>query len=392
VGGQRPSGKPFEITKQEVVKDNLYKIWNRMSSGSYFPPPVKAVEIPKPHGGGVRVLGVPTIADRVAQTVAAARLEQVVEPLFHDGSYGYRPRRSALDAVAAARRRCWEYDWVIDLDIRAFFDSVPHHLIVTAVEHHAAGLPWVVLYVRRWLTAPLARPDGSLAERGRGTPQGSAISPVLANLFMHYAFDTWLARAFPGVPFERYADDAIVHCASLAQAQQVLAAITDRMAKCGLELHPAKTQIVYCKDANRRGDHEHTSFDFLGFTFRARAVRGKHGTVFTGFVPAISKDALAKLSAQLRSWRIHLRHNLTLGSMARAINPIVRGWLNYYGRFHRTALHPLLRRINHYLMRWLRNKHKRLRGHRKAHRAWQRITTQYPHLFAHWAWTRTAWR
>jgi group II intron reverse transcriptase/maturase len=318
-------------------------------------------------------------------------LEPIFEADFLEVSYGFRPRRSALDAVAACRERCWRYDWVIDLDIQKFFDSVPHDLVVKAVQAHTTD-PWVVLYVKRWLTAPLQHPDGTLAGRDRGTPQGSAISPVLANLFMHYAFDTWITRMFAGVVFERYADDAVIHCASLGQAQQVLAALENRMAECGLRLHPEKTKIVYCRDANRRGNHPHTSFDFLGFTFRARAARSRQGKVFTGFLPAISNNALKKISAQVRSWRIHRRTGRTISDLARAINPIVRGWLQYYGRYYRTALHPLLMRINYYLMRWLRNKHKRLRGFRKAHATWQRITTQYPLLFAHWAWTCQLWR
>jgi RNA-directed DNA polymerase len=233
VGEQKPSGKSFAISKQEVwdaylkvraskgapgadgcsvedfetdLKGNLHKIWNRMTSGSYFPPPV-------PHGGGTRILGVPTVADRIAQTVAAARLGKSVEPKFHQDSYGYRPRRSALDAVGKCRERCWSYDWVVDLDIQKFFDSVPWDLIVKAVEA-STDQPWVILYVKRWLAAPLQMPDGSLAHRDRGTPQGSAVSPVLANLFPHYAFDTWMARRFPAVPFERYVDDAVGHCRS----------------------------------------------------------------------------------------------------------------------------------------------------------------------------------
>ena len=251
------------------LADNLYKIWNRMSSGSYFPPPVRAVEIPKPHGGGTRVLGVPTIADRVAQTAAARFLEPLVEPRFHPDSYGYRPSKSAHDAVGACRQRCWKYDWVIDLDVQKFFDTVPWELVVRAVEA-VTDCRWVLLYVRRWLEAPLQRSDGTLVQRDKGTPQGSAISPVLANLFMHYAFDTWMAREFPGCPFERFADDVVVHCKSRRQAEHVLAAIAVRMGEVGLRIHPDKTRIVYCKDGRRRGDHEHTSFTFLGFTFRAR--------------------------------------------------------------------------------------------------------------------------
>ena len=408
----KSSGKPFDISKREVweayekvkankgapgadgcsiedfgkdLKNNLYKIWNRMSSGSYFPPPVLAVEIPKPHGGGTRILGVPTVADRIAQTVAARRLEKKVEPVFHPDSYGYRPARSALDAVGRCRERCWRYDWVIDLDIQKFFDSVPWHLIVKAVEAHT-DVPWVVLYVKRWLAAPVRLPDGTLAKRDRGTPQGSAISPVLANLFMHYAFDAWMAREFPAVPFERYADDAVVHCKSELQARYVRQAIADRMAEVGLRLHPGKTKIVYCKDSNRRGSYEHTAFTFLGFTFRQRRARNKQGKSFSNFLPAISKDALNKISAEVRSWRLHLRTGHTFSDLARRINPIVAGWMHYYGAFYRSALSPLLQRINAYLMRWIRKKYKRLQGKKKARECWQGITERYPLMLAHWKW------
>jgi RNA-directed DNA polymerase len=269
---------------------------------------------------------VPTVADRIAQTVAAARLEKAVEPLFHPDSYGYRPGRSALDAVAACRKRCWKFSWVIDLDIRKFFDSVPWDLVVKAVEAHADHeTRWIVLYVKRWLAAPLRHPDGSLQERDRGTPQGSAISPVIANLFMHYAFDLWLGREFPAVEFERYADDGVIHCASEHQARKVLAALHERMAETGLALHPDKTRIVYCKDSNRRGSHEHTSFTFLGFTFRPRRARRKDGGRFTSFQPAISKDALKKISAEIRSWRLHRWVNSDGREIAKLINPKVRG-------------------------------------------------------------------
>jgi RNA-directed DNA polymerase len=412
MGKLKISGKPFDISKREVweayekvkankgapgvdgcsiddfekdLKNNLYKIWNRMSSGSYFPPPVLAVEIPKPHGGGTRVLGVPTVADRIAQTVAARRLEEKVEPIFHPDSYGYRPARSALDAVGRCRERCWRHDWVIDLDIQKFFDSVPWHLIVRAVEAHT-DVPWVVLYVKRWLAAPVRLPDGTLAERDRGTPQGSAISPVLANLFMHHAFDAWMARGFPTVPFERYADDAVVHCKSERQARHLRQAIADRMAEVGLRLHPDKTKIVYCKDGNRPGSYEHTAFTFLGFTFRQRRARNRHGKSFSNFLPAISKDALNKISAAVRSWRLHLRTGHTFKDLARRINPIVAGWMQYYGAFYRSALSPLLQRINAYLMRWIRKKYKRLRGKKKARECWQGITGRYPLMFAHWKW------
>jgi group II intron reverse transcriptase/maturase len=413
----KSSGKPFEISKWEVLeayrkvqanggapgvdgvtleefeedlKNNLYKIWNRMSSGSYFPPPVRAVEIPKAHGGGTRMLGVPTIADRVAQTVVAGRLEKKVEPIFHPDSYGYRPNRGPLDAVAACRQRCWKRDWVIDLDVQKFFDSVDHDLVVKAVEAHTDA-PWVVLYVRRWLTAPIQHPDGTVQQRDRGTPQGSAVSPVLANLFLHYAFDAWMAREYPSVPFERFADDAVVHCVSEGQARRVVAAIANRMEEVGLRLHPDKTKIVYCKDGKRRGAYEHTAFTFLGFTFRARAARGRNGQNFTSFLPAISTDALKKISGEVRQWRLHHWTGHTFGEVARRINPIVRGWMQYYGAFYRTALYPLLLRINAYLMRWIRRKYRRLRSFKKAKACWQRINSQHPRLFAHWVWKATSW-
>ena len=365
--------------------NNLYQIWNRMSSGSYFPPPVRAVEIPKSHGG-VRILGVPTVADRIAQTVVAMELEKRVEPKFHSDSYGYRPGRSALDAVGACRRRCWEQDWVVDLDIQKFFDSVRWDLVVKAVEANT-DLPWVVLYVKRWLQAPLQLPDGTLQKRDRGTPQGSAVSPVLANLFLHYAFDMWMAREFPAVTFERYVDDAVVHCESETQARELAAAIGERMKQVGLRLHPDKTRIVYCKDGKRRGSYEHTSFTFLGFTFRQRRVRDKNGRQFSSFNPAISKDALKRLSAEVRSWRLHLRTGHTFAELARAINPIVRGWMQYYGAFYRSAMYQLLSRINAYLVRWIRKKYKRLQARKKAMECWRGITERYPRMFAQWAWT-----
>jgi RNA-directed DNA polymerase len=408
----KSSGKPFEISKREVweawekvkankgapgvdgcsiedfeadLRNQLYKIWNRMSSGSYFPPPVRAVEIPKPHGGGTRTLGVPTVADRVAQTVVARRLEGKVEAIFHPDSYGYRPGRSALDAVEACRRRCWRADWVIDLDIEKFFDSVPKDLVVKAVEANT-DLPWVVLYVKRWLQAPVQNPDGSMLERDRGTPQGSSVSPVLANLFLHYAFDSWLAREFPGVAFERYVDDAVVHCVSEVQARTVLTAIAERMEQVGLRLHPGKTRIVYCQDGKRRASYEHTEFTFLGFTFRQRGMRDKSGRQFSSFNPAISKDALKKISAQVRSWRLHHRTGLDFAEVARRINPIVRGWMQYYGAFYRSAVYPLLSRINAYLVRWIRKKYKRLRAKKKALRCWRGIVERFPRMFAHWIW------
>ena len=368
--------------------NNLYKIWNRMSSGTYFPPPVRAVEIPKPHGGGTRILGVPTVADRIAQTVVAKQLEPRTESIFHDDSYGYRPGRSPHHALEVCRQRCWKKDWLLDLDIQKFFDSIEHSLVVKAVKANT-DQKWVLLYVKRWLVAPLQLPDGTLQQRDRGTPQGSAVSPVLANLVLHYAFDMFLAREFPTVSFERFADDAVVHCVTERQARQVRAALAERLESLGLQLHPEKTKIVYCKDDKRRGAYEHTSFTFLGYTFQPRGAKDRAGQLFVSFQPAVSKDALAKMSAEVRSWRLHLRTGHDLDGLAEWLNPIVAGWMNYYGRFYRSRLHPLLQRINTYLMRWAGQKYKRLRGYRRFTRWWFGIVEREPELFAQWRWVRT---
>ena len=406
----RPEVKPFEIDKrlifeawkkvranqgapgvdavstslfEEQLKDNLYKLWNRMSSGSYFPGPVRGVEIPKEHGAGVRLLGVPNTADRVAQTAAAMWLEARLEPVFHRDSYGYRPGRSAHGALAACRRRCWEKDWVLDLDVRAFFDSVPHSLLLKAVAHHVRE-PWVLLCITRWLKAPMVMPDGTIVAREKGTPQGSPISPILANLFMHYAFDTWMDREFPDCPFERYADDVIAHCGSEDQANRLRAAIAARLGALGLELHPVKTKIVYCKDANRRERHEHTSFAYLGYTFRGRLAQGPRG-YFTGFSPAISNAARKAVGRQIRAWHLNRRSGTDLPSLAKAINPQVRGWVNYYGAFYRSELHFLAWRINEHLTRWAMAKFKRFRGKYAKAMAWLQKTYRHqPGLFAHW--------
>jgi RNA-directed DNA polymerase len=365
------------------VRNNLYKLWNRMSSGSYFPGPVRAVEIPKDHGAGVRVLGVPNTADRVAQTAAAMLLEERLEPIFHPDSYGYRPGRSGLDALAVTRKRCWSYDWVIDLDIRAFFDSVPHDRLLKAVAHHTDER-WVLLYIQRWLKAPMRMADGTEVAREKGTPQGSPISPLLANLFMHYAFDRWMDRDHPVCPFERYADDIVVHCTSEEQARHLLAAIADRLRPLGLELHPEKTRIVYCKDKVRTGDSEHTSFDFLGFTFQGRPVLGRHG-LFVGFNPAISAKAAKAVTKKMRDWHLNRRSESDLASLARWANPHVRGWINYYGAFYRSKMYSLAYRLDQHLIRWAMRKYKRLRGRPTRAASWlAAIRQREPRLFAHW--------
>jgi Retron-type reverse transcriptase len=364
-------------------RNNLYKLWNRMSAGSYLPGPVRAVEIPKGHGAGVRVLGVPNVADRIAQTAAAMLLEEKLEPIFHPDSYGYRPGRSAHDALAVARRRCWKQDWVLDLDVRAFFDSVPHDLLLKAVAHHTDER-WVLLYIARWLTAPMRMPDGTLVAREKGTPQGSPISPLLANLFMHYAFDMWMAREHPGCPFERYADDIVAHCDTEDQARNLRDSIDLRLGAFGLELHPEKTKVVFCKDANRRGEAEHTSFDFLGYTFRGRLAWGRRG-YFVSFSPAISVKAKKAVGQKVRAWHLNRRSGTDLSGLAEEINPQVRGWIGYYGAFYRSALYSLGWHIDQHLLRWAMQKFKRLRGRIAKASAWLDAARQrQPRLFAHW--------
>ncbi len=412
VSEPKPDGKPFAISKrlvweawrrvkanrgaegvdeesiqafEENLKGNLYKLWNRLSSGSYMPPPVKAVEIPKKSGGS-RMLGVPTVADRVAQTVAYLYLEPEVEPVFHPDSYGYRPGRSAHDALRVCRQRCWKYDWVLDLDLKSFFDSLSHSLVLKAVAHHT-NLRWILLYVERWLKAPLQLEDGTLRPRDRGSPQGSAISPCLANIFLHHALDLWLSREFPDIPFERYADDAILHCKTKAQAQVVRDAIIERLAQVGLELNLDKTRIVYCKDSNRTGSHEHEQFTFLGYTFRPRLARSKAGVNFVSFLPAVSDDAATEMRRTIKRWRLHLRSGSNLADLALEINSTVRGWISYYGRFYRTELIRTLKLINDYLVRWAMRKYKRLRRHpTRTTRFLAAVAKREPSLFAHWAW------
>jgi RNA-directed DNA polymerase len=370
---------------EQDLKNNLFVLWNRLSSGSYMPPAVRAVQIPKKHGQGVRTLGIPTVADRVAQKVAALYLEPEVEPMFHEDSYGYRPKRSAHDALGVCRERCWRYDWAIDLDLQSFFDSVDHSLVLKSVAAHT-DQRWILLYVERWLTAPLDEGNGTLVARDRGTPQGSAISPVLANIYLHYAFDMWMTRELRDIPFERYVDDVVLHCKSKRQAEVVSSRVAQRMADCSVEINPRKTRIVYCKDANRRGSHEHERFDFLGYTFRPRTARNnRQGKLFTCFLPAVSDDAMKAMSKTIKRWRLHLWSGKTLTALARATNKRVQGWINYYGHFYPSVLIKFLGRIDKYLVRWAMQKYKRLRKrHGKTKKFLAGVKTREPKLFAHW--------
>lgn len=383
-GGPGVDGQRMEDFEKDL-KNDLYKIWNRMCSGSYFPSPVLRVEIPKADGG-VRALGIPTVTDRIAQAVVKRHLEPLAEPHFHEDSYGYRPGRSARDAVASARQRCWRDSWVLDLDIKQFFDRLDHGLVMRAVRRFT-GCKWALLYIERWLKVDVQFKDGTRQSRDCGTPQGGVISPLLANLFLHLAFDQWMKDKFPCIHFERYADDIVIHCRSLEQAQWIKAKIERRLRLCLLELHPEKTRIVYCKGSRRQGAWEHYSFDFLGFTFRPRSSRNYRGEFFVSFSPAISPKAIKRLRQTIRRvWRLTSKTHLDLGQIARSLNPIISGWINYYGSFCRSALHPVLNHINAALIKWAMRKFKRLRRRKTRARSWLKgVARRDPALFVHWS-------
>ena len=365
------------------LKDNLYRIWNRMSSGSYFPPPVRTVAIPK-KTGGERTLGIPSVSDRVAQMVAKLYFEPMVEPHFHEDSYGYRPDKSAIQAVGVTRQRCWRYNWVREFDIKGLFDNIDHELLMRAVRKHTDS-KWILLYIERWLKAPFQKADGTLIERRKGTPQGGVISPVLANLFLHYVFDVWMRRNYPELPFCRYADDGIVHCRTKSEALALREALEVRFRECRLELHPEKTRIVYCKDSNRREEYPAISFDFLGFTFRPREAKDRKGRYFVSFSPGVSNKAGKEMRQKSRRWNLHLRSDKSLEDLSRIISPIIRGWINDYGSFYKSALYPTLQHLNNILVRWAMRKFKRLKGHLTRAVYWLgRIAKRQPQLFPHW--------
>jgi RNA-directed DNA polymerase len=365
------------------LKNNLYRLWNRMSSGSYFPPPVKEVLIPK-KSGGERPLGIPTVSDRVAQAVVKLVLEPELEPHFHEDSYGYRPGRSAHQAIAVTRKRCWWHDWVLEFDIRGLFDNIDHQLLMKAVRHHTT-CRWVLLYIERWMTAPVQQKDGQLRPRTKGTHQGGVVSPILANLYLHYAFDRWMTKQFPRLPFCRYADDGLVHCRSLKQAQYVRERLAQRLQECGLELHPDKTRIVYCKDHHRQEQHEQIRFDFLGYSFHPRRSYDRFGRVFSNFTPAMASSAAKALRQEVRGWRLQLKSDRSLEDLSRMFNPVIAGWVSYYCRFYASAFNAVARHINRAIARWAMRKFKKLRGHKTRAVAWvERVAQQRAHLFRHW--------
>ena len=321
----------------------------------------------------------------MAQTVVKQMIEPDLDQIFLADSYGYRPDKSALDAVGVTRERCWKYDWVLEFDIKGLFDNIDHSLLMRAVRKHVT-CPWALLYIERWLTAPMLGEDGTLIERARGTPQGGVVSPILANLFLHYTFDLWMARTFPHLRWCRYADDGLVHCRTEREARAVWEALTSRMAECRLELHPTKTKIVYCRDDRRKGKYENVAFDFLGYCFRPRSVKGPVSQkLFCGYTPAASKPALNAMRSTIRNMKLRKRTQVTLDDIARELNPITRGWIAYYGRYTRSALYPLVRYIDQTLAVWMKRKFKRFHhrlGHARDFLA--SIARENPRLFVHW--------
>ena len=364
------------------LSKNLYKIWNRLSSGSYLPPAILGVDIPKKNGG-VRTLGIPTVSDRIAQMAIKLALEPKLEPIFDQDSYGYRPNRSAHDAIAVTRKRCWKRAWVLEFDIKGLFDNIPHDLLMKALKVHTKN-QWILLYIERWLKVSIVK-DGETISRHKGTPQGGVISPLLANLFLHYCFDLWMRKEHPGIDFCRYADDGLCHTDSKEQAEKLLVDINSRFKECGLEVHPGKTKIVYCKTSKRKENHPVTSFDFLGFTFRPRMARDKRGEKFLSFLPGASSRSLKKMRQTVRDWKLHFKSNLSIESLSRMFNPMIRGWYNYYCKFCKTSMYSLWLSINSHLAKWLRWKCKKVRTNKtKSVKVIQKIAGEKKYLFVHW--------
>lgn len=386
VKSNRGSAGVDEVSSLEFeknLKSNLYKLWNRMSSGSYMPPPVLVVEIPK-KDGGKRPLGIPTVADRIAQMVVKRELEPKLDPIFHEDSFGYRPGKSGLQAVEKARERCWRYPWVLDMDIKDCFNSIPHELLLKAVEKHT-DCKWVILYIKRWLVAPLQYKDGSVKERTCGTSQGSVVSPLLANLFLHYCLDMWLRNKFPQCPFVRYADDQIIHCRTEHEAMVVKDAVKERLNSCGLQMHPEKTKVVYCKSSNAREDYPCIQFDFLGYTFKPRKAMTKTKQRFTAFLPAVSIKSRNGMKQKMREWELNSNLHKEFLEVITKVNPVIKGWINYYGKYYLSELKKVLYHVNWRLLKWAMGKYKRLRTKPKMAMRWLSRVAQYnPNLFEHW--------
>lgn len=380
-GGSAGVDKQSIAMFDEDMSKNLYKIWNRMSSGSYFPPPVRTVLIPKTNGSK-RALGIPTVSDRIAQMVVKNYLEPIVDKSFSKHSYGYRPGRSAHDAVSSAEANCRKYGWIIDLDIKGFFDNINHEKMLQLLQLHTQE-QWILLYVERWLKAEVES-DGTITARQTGTPQGGVISPLLANIYLHHAFDTWMEERKTANPFERYADDIIVHCSSKEAAGLLLAAIRERLKEYDLTLHPEKTKIVHCKDYRRNKEKEEgVVFTFLGFDFKPRIIKSNRG-LFLGYGAAIGKSAQKKITALIKESRLVRWTTATIESIAAEWNPRIRGWINYYGRFGRSELYNVFDVFNMRLARWIGNKY-RLTGKWACIKRLKLIKQQNRNLFAHWS-------
>ena len=368
----------------ENLEDNLYKLWNRLTSGSYFPKAVKQVAIPK-KDGSQRKLGIPTIDDRIAQQVIKDYLESRFEKEFHANSYGYRPLKSAHQALEQVRQNTWKRDWVIDMDIKGFFDEVSHELLMKALTKHVSE-KWVLMYITRWLESPIeTESKEKIYRKGKGTPQGGVISPLLANLFLHYVFDKWLEKTNPNLMFVRYADDIIVHCRTKQEAEQVLESIKYRMEECQLRLHDKKTKIVYCKKYKKRSASKTIKFDFLGFSFQPRPSTTKSGRMFLGYDCAISDSSKKKIISEIRSTNFQRWTNRSINQIAEFFNAKIRGWINYFGKFRKHKLNSIFRIFERRIIEWARRRYKRLgKSYIKASKWFYRFKRNNSKLFVHW--------
>jgi RNA-directed DNA polymerase len=330
----------------------------------------------------MRPLGIPTISDRIAQEVVRARLEEVLEPIFHEDSYGYRPNKSAIDAVGKCRERNWKYAWALEVDIQKFFDTVDHELLMKAVRKHCPER-WMELYIERWLKADIQHPDGRIEKSERGTPQGGVVSPLLANLYLHYAFDEWMKRTYPSIKFERYADDLVCHCRSKQESQELMEALRQRLTECRLTLHPDKTRVVYCKSSKRKEDYPVVSYTFLGYTFQPRHTLNKQdGSRFVSFLPAASRDAQKSFRRKLREHDVMRYTPKTIEEVAQFLNPLLRGWFNYFSRFYPSSLYSICFYIEWRLIKWAKSKYRW--GTFRAVSWLKRLMKRKPPLFAHW--------
>ena len=381
-GGAGIDKETIELFNHEL-SDNLYKLWNRMTSGSYFPPPVRTVFIPK-KSGGVRPLGIPTVSDRIAQGVVKDYLEPEFEKIFHASSFGYRPRRSAHDALEQCRSNCYINNWVIDVDIKGFFDNIDHEIMMQLLQRHTQD-GWVHLYVERWLKAGVEQEDGSIVARKRGTPQGGVISPLLANIYLHHCFDKWMDAINPGNVFERYADDIVIHCSSKQDAEQLLEKLKARMLQFKLELHPDKTRVVYCKDYRRKESHDQESFTFLSYTFAPRTMGSKYDPtkMILTFSAFISGAAKKHIRERIKEALYHRRSSQSLEVTAQKLNPKIRGWINYFSRYNQDKVLAVFSYLNMLIKKWIRNTYK-LRSISRVVNKYNEIIKQTPELFYHW--------